>query len=85
MTTAQIQERILQDIESISNAITSNEKSESDIISNSPNKDSEKDNRSARESSNIRNGSISLRGNSEVGYSRRLRNRRNRGSQLKQY
>lgn len=46
LTQPQIQERILQDIESISNAITCNDKSESDVYSNSPQKDSEKDNRS---------------------------------------
>lgn len=48
ITPAQVQERILQDIETISNAVTNNYKSESDGISNSPQKDSERDNRSNR-------------------------------------
>lgn len=78
LTPTQIQDRIQQDLESISNAITTNERSESDGLSNSPNKDSERDNRSWRGNGSFRNGSGSNRGQNEVNYTRRLRTRRSR-------
>lgn len=78
LTQPQILERIQQDIESISNAITSNDKSESDMLSNSPQKDSERDNRSCRGSSSLRNGN-------GASNTRRLRTRKARNVQHHQY
>lgn len=46
LTPAMIQERIQQDLETITNAISAIERSESDVYSNSPVKESERDNRS---------------------------------------
>ena len=78
LTATQIQDRIQQDIETISNAITCNERSDSDGMSNSPHKDSERDIRSWRGAASIRNGSSSVRGQNEATYTRKLRTRRSK-------
>lgn len=46
LTTTMIQERILLDLDAITNAISAEQRSESEAYSNSPAKESERDNRS---------------------------------------
>lgn len=67
------------------NGMNYNDKSDSDMLSNSPNKDSESGARGRREPSSHRNGESVSRQLSESGYSRRLRTRRRRGSPVKQF
>jgi len=62
LTTAQIHEKILQDLETISNAITYNEKTESEENSSSPMKNNQfGPTKNCKESSYLRNGDLSLK------------------------
>lgn len=71
-----IQDYIQQDLDSILRAITWNDRSESDIYSNSPDKDSRKGNRNWRGATSFRSGINSIRSKNETSsYHTRLRRR----------
>lgn len=85
LSQAQVNERIQQDIESISNSLNTNEKSESEVMSNSPLKESERDASNIRRENSFRNGSSVHAGFGELGFGKRLRKTRIQTSIGKHY
>ena len=73
-------DRIQQDLDAIANAIALNDRSDSEIYSNSPNKDSERENRSSKGNLTSRNNGNSTTTQQDSSYLRRLRTRRSRNS-----
>jgi hypothetical protein len=85
LTESFIQDRVQQDLDTITNAISVNDRSDSEVYSNSPLKESERDNRSNRGNMSVRNSVNVARMHSDSTYSRRLRNRRNRNPGISKF
>lgn len=85
LTDAIIQDRLEQDLNTIKSLISVNERSESDVYSQSPNKDSERGNRSTRGNMSNRIGTNGIRSHSDVRYTNRLRTRRTRNSVVNKF